>query len=63
MGRLLRILATGLALVIVPSAAAATEIRGVDSTDYPTVRFTVTTATPSPAAPVVTEGGAPVAGL
>jgi tight adherence protein B len=63
MGRLLCILATGLALVVVPSAAAATEIRGVDSSDYPTVRFTVTTAQPSPTAPVVTEGGVPVAGL
>ena len=63
MGRLVRILATAVALLVVPSAAAATEIRGVDSTDYPTVRFTVTTAQPSPSAPLVTEGGAPVAGL
>lgn len=63
MGRLVRILAAALALAVVPSAAAATEIRGVDSSDYPTVRFTVTTAAPSGAAPVVTEGGLPVAGL
>jgi tight adherence protein B len=63
MAKLLRTFAIAVALVVVPSAAAATEIRGVDSTDYPTVRFTVTTAEPSGVAPVVTEGGAPVAGL
>ena len=46
-----------------PGPAVAAEIRGVDASAYPEIRFTVETATPSRAAPDVRENGEPVAGL
>jgi tight adherence protein B len=61
--RLATILAAGLALALTPSAAAAPEIRGVDVSAYPEVRFTVETARPTSTPPAVTENGKAVAGL
>jgi tight adherence protein B len=62
MGRVARLLALALVLAL-PGAAAGAEIRGVDTTGYPEVRFTVETAEPGTKAPSVLENGAPVAGL
>jgi tight adherence protein B len=60
----LRAAALGLALLALPAAAsAASEIKGMDTSGYPEIRFSVETAQPTPGAPAVLENGAPVAGL
>ena len=43
--------------------AAPVQVRGVDASGYPTVRFSVVTATPTSRPPDVREGGAAVSGL
>jgi tight adherence protein B len=43
--------------------AAPVQVRGVDASAYPTVRFTVETATPTSKQPVVREGGTVVSGV
>jgi tight adherence protein B len=60
--RVTRLLILALVLAL-PGAAGAAEIRGVDTTGYPEVRFTVELAKPGATPPVVLENGAPVAGL
>ena len=64
MKRALRALAVGLGLLALPAAAsAASEIKGMDTSGYPEIRFTVETPQPTSVAPSVLENGAPVAGL
>jgi tight adherence protein B len=60
--RVARVLALALVLAL-PGGAAAAEIRGVDTTGYPEVRFTVKTAKPGTTPPSVLENGAAVAGF
>jgi len=62
--RLLRGAALGFALLALPAvASAASEIKGMDTSGYPEIRFSVETPEPTSAAPSVRENGAPVAGL
>jgi tight adherence protein B len=57
---LVAVLAAALAL---PAAAAATvRVTGVDTTKFPTVRFSVVTSKPASVAPAVRENGEPVVG-
>jgi tight adherence protein B len=59
-------LIAGLALIalVVPSAVgAAVQLRGVETTAYPTIRAAVVSSTVSPAPPVLRENGQPVAGF
>ncbi len=60
--RTLRILAFALALAL-PGVASGAEIKGVDTSGYPEVRFTVETAKPGTTPPTVLENGLAVAGL
>ncbi len=57
------LLAAALVLASAPAAAAGTEIRGVDTSAYPEIRFTVETPAPSASPPRIRENGHPVAGL
>ena len=62
----LRLAAAGLALIALalPTAAAASvQLRGVDTSGYPTVRASVFSSAGATAAPAITENGQPVAGL
>ena len=59
----LRILAAGVVLAVSPAAHAAMEVRGVDASEYPTVRLSVVTSTPTATPPSLKENGAPVSGL
>jgi tight adherence protein B len=62
--RLARGIVVALALALAPTAVAAgAEIKGVDASGYPEIRFTVETAAPTDRAPTVTENGDTVAGL
>ncbi len=54
--------AAGLVLALPPAALAASEIRAVDTSAYPEIRFTVETPTADLAPPEVRENGRPVAG-
>ncbi|HSJ94246.1 MAG TPA: type II secretion system F family protein [Gaiellaceae bacterium] len=64
MRRALRVFAAGFGLLALPAAAsAASEIKGMDTSGYPEIRFTVETPQPTTLAPSVLENGAPVAGL
>jgi len=63
MRRSLLTLVALLSLALPAVAAGANEIRGVDTSGYPEIRFTVETARSTGSAPTVTENGAPVAGL
>jgi tight adherence protein B len=60
-----RILAlAAVAAAAVPSAAAAeVRVTGIDTSSYPSIRFSVVTPTPASKVPVVTEEGRPVAAL
>ena len=62
--RKLRLAAAGLALTLlaVPAAAAAggVQLRGVDTSAYPTIHATVVTSRVSSSPPIVTENGHPV---
>ena len=51
-----------LALALPSAALGASEIRAVETSAYPEIRFTVETPTPEPAPPEVRENGRPVAG-
>jgi len=53
------------ALVLVPAAraAASVEIRGLDTSGYPTVRLTVVSSKPVSVKPALAENGQPVVGL
>jgi tight adherence protein B len=51
------------ALVVTTGASAAVRLKGVDASDYPTVRGTVVTSTALSKPPLLTENGSPVAGL
>ncbi len=62
MTRGIRLLALALVLAL-PGVASGAEIKGVDTSNYPEVRFTVETAEPGTTAPTVTENGLAVAGL
>jgi tight adherence protein B len=62
MARGIRIIALALALAL-PGVASGAEIKGVDTSGYPEVRFTVETAAPGTTPPTVLENGLPVAGL
>jgi tight adherence protein B len=62
----LRLAAAGLALIalVLPTAAAAAvQLRGVDSSGYPTIRASVFSSAGALGAPTITENGRPVAGL
>ena len=64
--RKLRLAAAGLTLIALalPAAAgAAVELRGVESSAYPTIRASVVTGEGATARPALTENGRPVAGL
>ncbi|MDQ3867665.1 MAG: VWA domain-containing protein [Actinomycetota bacterium] len=54
--------AAGLALALPPAALATSEVRAVDTSAYPEIRFTVETPTAGVAPPDVRENGRPVAG-
>jgi tight adherence protein B len=60
-----RALALFIALVLVApaTALAATQVRDVDTSEYPTIRLTVVAASESSSPPRLTENGAAVAGL
>jgi tight adherence protein B len=60
--KLVRVAVLGLVLAL-PGVAAGAEIRGVDTSGYPEIRFSIETAKPSATPPSVLENGAPVAGL
>ena len=62
MTRGIRLIALALVLAL-PGVASGAEIKGVDTSNYPEVRFTVETAEPGTTAPTVTENGLAVAGL
>jgi VWFA-related protein len=51
------------ALLTPAYAASVPKVGTVDTSSYPTLRFSVVTQTPSPRAPVVRENGEPVVGL
>jgi tight adherence protein B len=63
MRRTLHVLAVLGALALPAAAAGATEIRGLDTSGYPEIRFTVETERIVGSPPVVRENGRPVAGL
>ncbi len=63
MRRSLLILVAFVSLALPAVAAGATEIRGVDTSGYPEIRFTVETASSTGTPPTVTENGLSVAGL
>jgi tight adherence protein B len=52
-----------LALAAPASAADSVQVGRVDTSDYPTIRYSVVTPTPSSAAPRVRENGQPVLGF
>jgi tight adherence protein B len=61
-----RVLLTGIALValVLPAATgAAVQLRGVDTSAYPTIHATVVSAAGAKVVPAVSENGSPVAGL
>ena len=60
-----RVLAAVIALFLVAPAAAlaATQVRDVDTSEYPTIRLTVVAGVESTSPPTVTENGGAVAGL
>ena len=51
------------ALVAAPAAAASVEIRGLDTSGYPTVRLTAVSSRPVSVLPALAENGRPVVGL
>jgi tight adherence protein B len=51
------------ALILVPAAFAAGEVKSVDTAGFPRVKVTVVAPSTSPVAPGLTQNGAPVAGL
>jgi tight adherence protein B len=51
------------ALVLVPAALAAGEVKSVDTTGFPRVEVTVVAPSPSTTAPTLLQNGGPVAGL
>jgi tight adherence protein B len=61
--KMLRIFIVGLALALPTAAAAATEIRGLDASSYPEIRFIAETERPTGSPPRVLENGEPVHGL
>ena len=52
-----------LALAGPASAAESIQVGAADTSDYPTIRYSVVTPTPSSAAPSVRENGQPVLGF
>jgi tight adherence protein B len=57
-------LAAALVALAVPVASpAGVRLRGVDTAAYPTIRATLVTSKPAPAAPALLENGSPVVGL
>jgi tight adherence protein B len=63
MTKALRVFVVTLALALTPAAVAAVDVRGVDASEYPTIRLSVVTPAPTPMPPRLTENGAPVVGL
>jgi tight adherence protein B len=63
--RLLPLVLTLVALAVTQSAAAAggLDLRGVDTSEYPTISASVVTPTPSSSAPSLRENGTPVVGF
>jgi len=57
------IVATALLLAAPAAAANSLDVGTVDASNYPTLRFSVVTPTPSATAPVVNENGEPVVGF
>lgn len=59
------VLSAALAVAVALPAAAAAGLRvtGVDASDYPVIRVTVLTSSPSAHAPLLREAGTPVAGV
>jgi tight adherence protein B len=55
--------ALGLALLFAGSAGAGVELKGVDSSAYPTIRASVVTPTPTSKPPRLLENGTPVSAL
>ena len=55
--------ALGVALVSASAASAGVRLKGLDASDYPTVRSTVVASSPFSQPPALTENGRPVAGL
>jgi tight adherence protein B len=51
------------ALILVPAAFAAGEVKSVDTAGFPRVKVTVVAPSTSPVAPGLTQNGGPVAGL
>jgi hypothetical protein len=61
-----RVLLTGVALValVLPAATgAAVQLRGVDTSAYPTIHATIVSPAGAKVMPAVSENGSPVAGL
>jgi tight adherence protein B len=58
-----RLVAGLAALVLVPSAGAALQIRQVDTSGYPQIGVTILSSKAARSAPVLAEDGAPVSGL
>ncbi len=50
-------------LVLAPAAASSVEIRGLDTSGYPTVRLTAVSSKPVSVKPALAENGRPVVGL
>ncbi len=60
----LLILATALVALVLPAATgAAVQLRGVETSAYPTIRASVVSAAGAKVAPVISENGSAVAGL
>jgi tight adherence protein B len=58
------ILATALVALVLPAATgAAVQLRGVETSSYPTIRASVVSAAGARVAPVISENGSAVAGL
>ena len=61
--RRLLAVAAAAALLAPVAAQASVRVRAVDASNYPSVRVTVVTSSPSKAAPTLKEGGQPATGL
>ena len=59
----LRTLVAAVALAAASTAAAGVEVRGVDASEYPTIRLSAVTSAATSQAPSVHENGEPVVGL
>lgn len=62
MRKLVAAAALTLAVALPAAAAAGVRVTGVDASDYPVIRVTVLTSSPSAHAPLLREGGTPVVG-